>query len=242
MIAEPIASPSFHEKSTQLLQSLGNSALAGFVAGFIGLGLITLRGVMRVLTITSGEAGRLTENGNVAGQFTAEGSLFLIGAGAFLGAFLGGLYATVRPVFSGRAGLIILIFAPLVTRLLVLSPDNEDFAKFGPGWVAVVGFTLGVGIYLALLELFTRLLETRWRIPKPFALVLGTGAGLLVVLGVLSAGGASPEALLFPAVVIALLIGLWGRYGWHVPLARLVVIGVAVLGVIAWAQAAIEIA
>ena len=230
------------EKSIQLLRKLGSFALAGFVAGIIGLGLMTFRGMMRVLTITSGQGGRLTENDNVAGEFTVEGTLFLVGAGAFIGAFLAVLVGIIRPAYPNRPWLTILVFAPLLTRLLVLSPGNEDFAKFGPGWVAVAGFTLGVVIYLALVEFLTRRFETRWRIPQALGLLLGTGATALFALGVFSAGGGSLVGIAFAVVAIALMAGLWSQSSWHVPLARVVAVAVAGFGLFFWVQAAVEIA
>lgn len=243
MIAEPnLDSLSWTEKSIRLVRKLGDFALAGFAAGFIGLGLLTFRGMMRLLAITSGQEGRLTENGNVAGEFTAEGTLFLVLAGAFLGALIGVLIGIIRPGYSRQTWLTIPIFAPLLTRLLVLSPDNEDFGKFGPGWIAVIGFTLGVGAFLALFELLTRLFETRWRIPKTLGLLVGSGAPFLVALGLISGGSESPVGLAFAAVVIALMIGLWGDRRWYVPLARVVAIAAAGFGFAIWAQAAFEIA
>ncbi len=243
MIAEPkLASLSSTAQSIRFFRKLGDFALAGFVAGFIGLGLMTFRGMMRLLTITSGQAGQLTENDNVAGEFTLDGTLFLVGAGAFIGAFVAVLIGSIRPAYSSRTWLTIPIFAPLLTRLLVLSPGNEDFTKFGPGWVAIIGFTFGVAIYLALVEFLTRLLETRWRIPKALGLVVGAGATLLVALGVFSAGVESVGGIAFAAVATALMVGLWGQGSWHVPLARVVAIAIAAVGLIIWAQAAIEIA
>ncbi|HJU50791.1 MAG TPA: hypothetical protein VJ815_00520 [Acidimicrobiia bacterium] len=243
MIAESnLASLSSAEKSIRFVRKLGNFALAGFVAGFIGLGLMTFRGTMRLLTITSGQAGRLTENDNVAGDFTLDGTLFLVGAGAFIGAFVAVLIGIIRPAYSSRAWLTIPIFAPLLTRLLVLSPDNEDFVKFGPGWVAVGGFTLGVAVYLALVEVLTRLLETRWRIPKALGLVIGVGAALLVALGVFSAGVGSVGGIALAVVAAALMVGLWSQGSWHILLARAVAIAAAAFGLITWTQAAIEIA
>jgi hypothetical protein len=243
VIAEPnLASLSSTEKSIRFVQKLGNFALAGFVAGFIGLGLVTFRGMMRLLTITSGQAGRLTENDNVAGEFTLDGTLFLVVAGAFIGTFVAILIGIIRPAYSGQTWLTIPIFGPLLARLLVLSPDNEDFTKFGPGWVAIIGFTFGVAIYLALVEFLTRLLETRWRIPKVIALIVGTGATLFLALGVFSAGVDSASGIAFAVVATALMVGLWSQGSWHVPLARVVAFATAAVGLFFWAQAAIEIA
>ena len=194
--------------------------VAGAVAGFVGIGVIGLRGTMRLLTITSGGAGRFTEGGNRAGDFTVEGTLFLVVAGTFLGAMIALLYAAIRRGLPKKVWLSALLTAPLLARLVMLDPDNVDFARFGPTWVAVVGFTFGCFVYTLILEATLRWLEARWRLPTWASLILaGPPAALLTLQVLVGAFGLDLLGLTLFALIAALLVAWWRGVGWleHLP-------------------------
>lgn len=194
--------------------------VAGASAGFIGIGLIGLRGTMRLLTITSGGAGRFTEGGNRAGDFTVAGTLFLVVAGTFLGALIGLLYGTIRRGLPKNIWLSALLTAPLLARIVMLDPDNIDFARFGPTWVAVLGFTFGCFVYTLTLEATLQWLETRWRLPTWASLIIVAPAATLLALpGLIGAFGLDPLRLILYTVIAGLVIAWWRGAVWlkHFP-------------------------
>jgi hypothetical protein len=196
--------------------------VAGAVAGFVGIGVIGLRGTMRLLTITSGGAGRLTEGGNRAGDFTVEGTLFLVVAGTFLGAMIGLLYGAIRRGLPKNVWLSALLTAPLLARLVMLDPDNVDFIRFAPAWVAVAGFTFGCLVYILTLEAALRWLESRWQLPLWASLIIAAPPAALLTLQVLvGAFGLDLLRLTLYALLAGLLLAWWRGAAWleHLPTA-----------------------
>jgi hypothetical protein len=209
-------------------------AVFGLFAGFIGLGVIGLRGTMRLVTITSGGAGRLTEGGNRAGDFTLEGTLFLVVAGTALGALIAFLYGAIRAALPTSIWLRALLTAPLLARLVMLDPDNVDFIRFGPAWVAIAGFTFGCFVYVVTLEVVLRWLESRWRLPLWADLVIVIPpTGLLASQLLIGVFGFDVIPLALAALVIVLIVAWWHRSAVlrHLP-AVLAVIWI--VGGIAW--------
>ncbi|MGQ0848561.1 MAG: hypothetical protein ACT4OP_05500 [Actinomycetota bacterium] len=145
----------------RLAVKLGINSLAGFVAGVVGLGLLTFRGVMRLLTITSGQAG--------------------------------------------------------------------------------LAFTAGVAVYVGLFFLLVHRLENSWRMPKPLLIVLGVASGGLLLLLIVSAFGNMVMGLVAALVLGTMAAGIWSGSSWQAPVARILVLVVAVLGWIAWIQASVQI-
>jgi hypothetical protein len=181
------------------LQDAGASAVAGGVAGGIALG-IGSRVAMRLVALTSGQIGTgvRPDSGAVPGTFTVEGTMFLVVAGAMIGAILGLAltFAAVRwlPARPGARILVVTAIGGGLVGRALLDPDNVDFALFGPTWLAVGLFaacSLGYGLLLA------RLWQ-RWRTPRSRVGRVG-----LPVLGAL--GLALP---LFPTLVGLPLVGL----------------------------------
>jgi uncharacterized protein (DUF983 family) len=205
---------------TEVVARAARFAVAGGVAGFLGIGLIGLRGTMRLLTITSGEAGRFTGNGNRAGDFTFEGTLFLVLAGTFIGVMMAFVYGAIRRGLPKSLWLSAVLTAPLLARVVVLDPNNIDFARFGPIWVAVAGFTFGAFVYTLTLEATLRWLETRWRLPTWASLVLaGPPAALLTFQVLVGAFGLDLLRLGLYALIGGLLVAWWRGVAWleHLP-------------------------
>ena len=205
---------------TEVVARAARFVVAGGVAGFVGIGLIGLRGTMRLLTITSGEAGRFTGNGNRAGDFTVEGTLFLVLAGTFIGVMIAFAYGAIRRGLSQSIWLSSLLTAPLLARVVVLDPNNIDFARFGPIWVAVAGFTFGAFVYTLTLESTLRWLETRWRLPTWASLIFAAPPAALLTFQVLvGAFGVDLPRLALSALIAGLLVAWWQGAAWleHVP-------------------------
>lgn len=104
--------------------------------------------VMRVLALTSPDAaGRLTEAQAHVGDITAGGTLTFLVFGALPGAFISAvLYALIHSWLPrGRLGgavfgvILLLLFATTVDPLRA---GNIDFDIVGPGWLAVLLFSV----------------------------------------------------------------------------------------------------
>jgi hypothetical protein len=211
---------SIHPDLNEVVARAARFAVAGGIAGFVGIGLIGLRGTMRLLTITSGGAGRFTGNGNRAGDFTVEGTLFLVLAGTFIGVMIALVYGAIRRGLPKSIWLSSVLTAPLLARVVVLDPNNIDFARFGPIWVAVAGFTFGAFIYTLTLEATLRWLETRWRLPTWASLILAAPPAALLTFQVLvGAFGLDLLRLALYALIGGLLVAWWRRAAWleHLP-------------------------
>ena len=225
---------STHPDLKEMVARAGRQSVAGAVAGFIGIGVIGLRGTMRLVTITSGGAGRVTENGSRAGDFTLEGTLFLVIAGTVLGAMIAFLYGAIRRGLPKNIWLSSLLTAPLLARLLMLDPNNVDFRRFAPSWVAVIGFTFGCFIYTLTLEATLRWLEGRWRLPVWANLVIAAPPATLLAMQVLLGFfGIDVWRLALYALTAVLLVAWWRGAAWlkHLP----VVLAVLwIVGGIAW--------
>ena len=134
----------------RLGRMVGFGILGGIVAGVL-VGGVANRLVMRLLAmVNSAKDGIVTENGNVSGAITAEGTFGLIVFGGGLGLFAGLIYVAVRPWLPGRPLLKGVVFGMGLLCLfggVVFDPENVDFALFGPR-------PLGVGLFTALFPLY----------------------------------------------------------------------------------------
>lgn len=120
--------------------------VAGIVAGGVGTRL-----VMRIAALAApGARGMVTENGNVIGDITLEGTvglaLFTTIGSAVFGA---GAYVVLRPWLPGRAflrGLVFGTFLLLLAGGVVVDPANADFVILGDRALNVTMFS---GLFLA---------------------------------------------------------------------------------------------
>jgi hypothetical protein len=140
------------EHVTRVLAAAG---IAGVLVG-VPAGLLA-RLVMKLSALAAGPtaAGVHTENGNLVGALTADGTLALVisaglapvGAGAIL-------YVAVRPWFLSLGRLRGLAFGLYLLALagpVGLDPANGDFSRFGPAPLNVAMFAalfLAVGVAL----------------------------------------------------------------------------------------------
>lgn len=87
---------------THTLGVIASATVAGLLSGLIAGGLGS-RLAMRILSLTSPDArGAITEAGEVVGEITLDGTLFLLAAGALLG--IGGGWPTWRSGAGYQAG------------------------------------------------------------------------------------------------------------------------------------------
>jgi hypothetical protein len=127
---------------------LAVALLSGAAAGILAAGPGG-RLVMRLLAVTAGAdaQGQITEAQEIVGRITVDGTIgFVVFTGLFFGPVSGAAYLLLRRWLpAGRAGGLAfgaLLLVVAGTRLEPLRRGNPDFDLVGPGWVAVVAFTL----------------------------------------------------------------------------------------------------
>lgn len=133
---------------------LVSGAAAGVIIGGIGSRL-----AMRFIALANNELdGLRTENGNIAGELTLDGTLDLIAfGGIFLGILGGFIYVTVRRWVPGSGlwkGVAFGVLLFSVTGSLVIDDENRDFKLFDPPALTIGLFALlfpGYGIVVSLL-------------------------------------------------------------------------------------------
>jgi hypothetical protein len=176
----------------QVTRALAAAGIAGVLVG-VPAGLVA-RVVMKLSALAAGAtaAGVRTENGNVVGALTGDGTLALVifaglapvGAGAIL-------YVAVRPWFLslGRwRGLAFGLYLLAMTGTVGLDPFNGDFSRFGPAPLNVAMFAalfLAVGVALAPVTewILARLSSGRWGVVALGFLFGVLDAGLVLAIG-----------------------------------------------------------
>jgi hypothetical protein len=208
-------------------------ALAGMLVGGIG-GRIAMR-LAGAMSDPSLVGGARTENGNILGNVTVEGTLALvIFAGLLPGTVAGLGYVAGRPwlaplgPWAGLAYALVLLAS--VGPALVLEPSNFDFRKFGSAPVNVAAFALLFPLFGLALGALVGPVERRIRTPDHWvweivalagvlfaALILFVVAGALVSLLVGRAAVGDPRGFLLvylaaaPAV-LRLVVGRGARF------------------------------
>jgi hypothetical protein len=132
------------ELARRLAFLIGAGVLAGGIGGFLAAG-VGSRLAMRIVALIAGrdQYGRLTDAGEVVGEITAGGTLFLLFFGTMLG-FLGGLvYMAVRRWLPGRGWRRGLLYGGLLLTVfgsIVIDSDNIDFHLFVSSYISVILF------------------------------------------------------------------------------------------------------
>lgn len=143
IVSEERASERLHQLGRGLIIGIASGMIAGLLAGGVGS-----RIAMRVSAIMGGEkiAGLMTENGNIVGQITAEGTIgLLIFGGLFPGMIGGGLFVALRNWIPGPTawrGLTFGLLLLLTFGWLIINDSNADFAELGNPGVNVAMFAM----------------------------------------------------------------------------------------------------
>ena len=200
------------------LTQLGRQAVIGLLAGVVSGALVGGLGgriAMRISAVAAGEAatGMRTENGNIVGAVTLEGTAGLILFGRVFSGVLGGLlYVAVRRVLPGIGAVNGAVYGFLVLAVLgstIIDSGNRDFALLPPAWLNVV-------LFAALFPLFglvTGSLAERFdqALPVPRAARFGSGVYLFPLLALIYAipflGITGMSVATGVAAVVALLFG-----------------------------------
>ena len=177
---------------------------------------------MRLVALVGGDAtaGLITDNENVVGEITLEGTLFLVlFAGVATGSIGGLLYMAVRRWLPGQArwsGLVFGLLVLLVLSSVVINSDNPDFEKLGNP-------RLSIPLFLILFHLFGLVIAplAAWvekalpvadghRLPKALPLVYLAMAVLPLLLVLVAGSGGVGLGI---AVVVIATVPLWPLVG-----------------------------
>lgn len=181
------------------LREVSVAAIAGGLAGMLvgGLGGRVAMRVSGAMSDPSMVGGAVTNNGNVLGEITLQGTFALvIFTGLIPGIAAGLVYAAVRPWLRplGRwAGLVFGLALLAVLGPLLLEPFNVDFRKFGSPQLNVIMFALLFPLFGIAHQALTGAAERRvaaapgWNALDFAGLA---GAGLILILVVTASIGA----------------------------------------------------
>ena len=205
-VAEPAAaSTAVAQPGFEVLREMARGGLAGLVVGLV-VGGIGGRLLMRVAALLEPQAAGLrTENDNVIGAITFDGTLALLLFGGLLtGVIIGALWVVIRPWLPRRPIVRALVAIPICIAMgttLLIQDTNPDFLILRRNLVvvaALVGLVALVGPSMVLAEsVLDRLLPVvRRRGPALIAYMVIDTLGALLVLALVV-----PLYLLSPLVV-----------------------------------------
>lgn len=180
------------------LRAVGAAFLAAVASGIL-VGLAS-RLAMKVSALLSPEELiRVTENGNVVGDLTVEGTLALvIFAGIGPAMFAAVLYAATRPWlarFGAASGVIFGLLLLALAGAAVLQPTNGDFRRFGPPLVNVLMFG---GLFVLTGMLIVGLTARSERLPERALRVAGAIGLAPLALAALSIVIGAAESVIDP--------------------------------------------
>lgn len=219
------------------LRHLGVGILAGIPVGIV-VGGLGGRLAMRVSGYLSAPefVGTMTEAGEVVGEITFRGTLFLVVfLGASTGIVGGSLYAGVRPALAWAGRWRGVLFGGVLLALggsLIIDPGNFDFRRFGPAALNVAMFAaLFILLGTAIEPIYARI-DGASRSERPSVLqsavallvwLAGIGALLLLGFTVLANAmqivlGRHPPELIGASVLVAFgvaLLAVTVATGWR---------------------------
>jgi hypothetical protein len=195
----------------RLTSSIGSAVVSGIVVGGIG-GRVVMR--VSALAADDSRTGMLTENGNVIGRITVEGTLaLLLFVGLVTGVSVGLFLFALRTVLPGRflpATVSIVLLALGAT--IAIDPSNADFVIVGNRALNVAMFVALFGAFGMLFVVLAERLD-RWLVRPPLARIatlslIGTGLG--VVLGLLGVGVITASSGRTTTIAVAAVTALGG--------------------------------
>lgn len=176
------------QRFATVLRDIARGGLAGLIAGIV-VGGVGGRIVMSAAAVLNPDAaGLFTENGEVVGRFTVQGTLALITFGGLSASALGAVVWVVvspwLPSNGTRRVLLMLPVAVAVGSFLLIESTNPDFLILGPKPVILALLLCLVALNGAAIAWFDAALERR--LPhaegRPIRAVVGYGA--VAVLGI----------------------------------------------------------
>lgn len=215
--------------TNEVLRDITRGGLAGLIVGILLAG-VGGRLVMRLAALlVPGSVGSFTENGNVIGVITLDGSLgLIIFVGLLFGALAGSLWVVISPWLPQRAATRVLLSIPVAIALGtfgLVDERNRDFPILGRDPLVIASLVLLVAAFGPALVVVDRWLDRRLPHAGPsdrgviggYAVVTAMGSVLTIVLVV--------PGFLGSAMVLAGLalvaVGLCTLASWWFRVARL---------------------
>ncbi|MEK6720734.1 MAG: hypothetical protein AABZ33_08715 [Chloroflexota bacterium] len=175
-----------------VLREITRGGLAGVVGGLI-VGGIGGRIVMRIAALANPDAtGLRTENGEIVGAITANGTLALILFGGLAAGLVAGVvWVVIRPWIPGSGLRRVVVTMPIAVALggpVLVKASNPDFVILGPDGPLVAMLIGLVGVAGAAVATLDGWLDRRLPLPEAhpirsivvYGIVAGLG-GLLAV-------------------------------------------------------------
>jgi hypothetical protein len=216
-----------------VLREIARGGLAGLIAGIV-VGGVGGRVVMSIVAVLNPDAsGLLTENGEVVGRFTVQGTLALITFGGLSAAALGAVvWVIVSPWVPGsgaRRALLMMPIAVAIGSFILIESTNSDFLILRPTVIILALLVALVALNGAAIAWLDDALERR--LPRPGArpirtavaygivALLGVPMFLLVLLAFFSPGFSSAARPPFLGIAV-LVAGLATAATWVIRLRR----------------------
>jgi hypothetical protein len=170
-----------------VLRDIARGGLAGAIAGVVvgGLGGRVLMTIAAVLNPDA--AGRRTENGNLVGVLSIDGTLALVLFGGLAGGLIAGVvWVVVGPWLPSRASLraaLAFVGAVALGGFFVIQSTNTDFEILEHDVLIIVLFLALVGLVGAAVAWLDAALDRRLPRPERMLLPAFIGYGALAALG-----------------------------------------------------------
>ena len=170
-----------------VLRDIARGGLAGLIAGIVvgGVGGRIVMSIAAVLNPTA--AGLFTENGEVVGRFTAQGTLALIVFGGLSASALGAVVWVVvspwLPANGPRRALLMMPISVAIGSFLLIESTNTDFLILGPKPVILGLLLVLVALNGAAIAWLDAALERRLAQPGSRPARAVAGYGIVAILG-----------------------------------------------------------
>ena len=202
-----------------VLRDITRGGLAGLIVGIV-LGGIGGRLVMRLAAVLVPDAdGAITENGNVIGRITFEGtSLLIFFTGLFAGALVGAVWVVIRPWLPAGIGARAAVSVPIAIALgtsALIDDANVDFAVLAHDPVVVASLVALIGAFGPAVTTVDHWLDRQLPWPTSGRGVAAGAYWLVTAFGLL--------------LTVTLVIPTFPQLGLAIPTIGLFVIGVATL-------------
>lgn len=227
-----------------VLREIARGGLAGLAAGLL-IGGVGGRIVMSIAAVLNPDAtGLFTENGEVVGRFTLQGTLALIVFGGLSASALGAVvWVVVSPWVPGTGARRALLTMPIAIALgsfILIESTNPDFLILTPRTVILALLVVLVALNGAAIAWLDGLLERRlphpgarpWRAAAAYGTVALLGVPMLLLVLAAFFNPAFSNAPRPPYLGIALLAtGLATAASWVIRLRR---DGAVIPSVVTW--------
>lgn len=176
------------QRLATVLREIARGGLAGLIAGIV-VGGVGGRIVMSIAALLNPNAtGLFTENGEVVGRFTVQGTVALIVFGGLSASALGAVVWVVvspwLPAAGARRTLLMMPIAVAIGSFLLIESTNTDFLILRPTLLILALLIVLVALNGAAIAWLDGILERRLPHPGARPARAVVGYGVIAVLGI----------------------------------------------------------